>query len=366
AKWRACHGKGIFDKVEDNAAIKIWSEKIQQEKDLAQHWNPVYSCFTFEKVGLMVTVEEYTTLLRFPRIQIGFDLGTPRYEEKGLRLHFEVMPVPTILAETFRSLSAYQRAGEERFIECAQLLLAWFHSHIWKVKKVSYRVFSEDYSSLKKFVATLRRDNIFEEKWMTILQSLQNEDIKWRSHWMIPDEILYKCEDFDWYRSRHFIPAMEGLARCRFAYKGDNCKKKGKRVNDNVLSSSQENTQSIEEHLKGKNKVEEDLDSLKMDYKKLHLSITIAKFGKTSEQWRQEIQEEKIRADQWEKNSKLLETNNKYWKEQLQRSQGQLRDRNRIISEAVTQVREVADHLQTLAVQANILSLRYESELDQG
>ncbi|MBA0786460.1 hypothetical protein Gotri_006966 [Gossypium trilobum] len=88
------------------------------------------------------------------------------------------MPVPTILAETFRSLSAYRRAGEERFIECAQLLLAWFHSHIWKVKKVSYRMLSEDYSSLKKFVATLRRDNIFEEKWMTILQSLQNEDIE--------------------------------------------------------------------------------------------------------------------------------------------------------------------------------------------
>ncbi|MBA0786458.1 hypothetical protein Gotri_006966 [Gossypium trilobum] len=61
------------------------------------------------------------------------------------------MPVPTILAETFRSLSAYRRAGEERFIECAQLLLAWFHSHIWKVKKVSYRMLSEDYSSLKKF-----------------------------------------------------------------------------------------------------------------------------------------------------------------------------------------------------------------------
>ncbi|MBA0786461.1 hypothetical protein Gotri_006966 [Gossypium trilobum] len=59
------------------------------------------------------------------------------------------MPVPTILAETFRSLSAYRRA-----------------------------VLSEDYSSLKKFVATLRRDNIFEEKWMTILQSLQNEDIE--------------------------------------------------------------------------------------------------------------------------------------------------------------------------------------------
>ncbi|MBA0805067.1 hypothetical protein Gohar_004611 [Gossypium harknessii] len=40
-----------------------------------------------------------------------------------------VTPVLAILAETSKSLSAYRRAGEERFIKCAQLLLAWFHSH---------------------------------------------------------------------------------------------------------------------------------------------------------------------------------------------------------------------------------------------
>ncbi|MBA0672150.1 hypothetical protein Goklo_024867 [Gossypium klotzschianum] len=67
----------------------------------------------------------------------------------------------------------------------------------------------------------------------------------------------------------------------------------GKRVNDNVSISSQENTQPIEEHLqvipseleikleaekmrKGKNKAEEDLDSLKTDYKKLGLSMRTA------------------------------------------------------------------------------------------
>ncbi|MFQ6649668.1 hypothetical protein Gotur_022894, partial [Gossypium turneri] len=38
-----------------------------------------------------------------------------------------------------------------------------------------------------------------------------------------------------------------------------------------------------------------------MDYKKLCLSIRTAGLGKTSEQWQQEIKEEKIRADQWEK-----------------------------------------------------------------
>ncbi|MBA0655925.1 hypothetical protein Goklo_008341, partial [Gossypium klotzschianum] len=64
----------------------------------------------------------------------------------------------------------------------------------------------------------------------------------------------------------------------------------GKRVNDNVSSSSQDSTQPIEEHLqvippkleikleaekmrKGKNKAEEVLDSLKTYYKNLRLSM---------------------------------------------------------------------------------------------
>ncbi|MBA0788909.1 hypothetical protein Gotri_025754 [Gossypium trilobum] len=62
---------------------------------------------------------------------------------------------------------------------------------------------------------------------MVILQNLQEEDVEWKAPWMVPDEILYRCEDFDWvrllgiwgafehtpllvlrqYRSRQFIPA---------------------------------------------------------------------------------------------------------------------------------------------------------------
>ncbi|MBA0661932.1 hypothetical protein Goklo_006154 [Gossypium klotzschianum] len=49
------------------------------------------------------------------------------------RLDKGVTLVPAILAETFRSLNGCRRAGEGRFIGCAQLLLAWFHSHFWKV-----------------------------------------------------------------------------------------------------------------------------------------------------------------------------------------------------------------------------------------
>ncbi|MBA0823174.1 hypothetical protein Goarm_019921, partial [Gossypium armourianum] len=50
--------KGFLDKVEDNAAVRIWSEKTQQEKG-----------GSLMGVDLVPTVEEYTTLLLFPRKQ---------------------------------------------------------------------------------------------------------------------------------------------------------------------------------------------------------------------------------------------------------------------------------------------------------
>ncbi|MBA0877764.1 hypothetical protein Goshw_012338 [Gossypium schwendimanii] len=114
---------------------------------------------------------------------------------------------------------------------------------------------------------------------------------------------------------------------------------RSKRINDNIFELSHENNQSIEEHLrvipseleiirqdfqrrnaelekrieqigeekmnlrldanvqkleagrlkKGKAKAEEDLDSLKTNYKKLRLLMRTAGLGKTSEQWREEI-----------------------------------------------------------------------------
>ncbi|MFQ6629586.1 hypothetical protein Gotur_007118 [Gossypium turneri] len=36
------------------------------------------------------------------------------------------------------------------------------------------------------------------EKWMAILQNLKDEDVEWKAPWMVPDEILYRCGDFNW------------------------------------------------------------------------------------------------------------------------------------------------------------------------
>ncbi|KAA3479840.1 coiled-coil domain-containing protein 102A-like protein [Gossypium australe] len=168
------------------------------------------------------------------------------------RLDKGVTLVPAILAETFRSLNACRRAGEGRFIGCAQLLLVWFHSHLWKVDRVSYRVFSKNYSPLKELAATLRKDDISEENWIALLQNLQEEDVEWRAPWLVPDEILYRCGSFDWvpllgiwgavgyapllmlrqYRSKLFIPATHGLAQCEFTYRGDNYKKRVKGISN--------------------------------------------------------------------------------------------------------------------------------------
>ncbi|MBA0788257.1 hypothetical protein Gotri_027197 [Gossypium trilobum] len=113
------------------------------------------------------------------------------------RLDRRVTPVPVILAETFRSLTTCRRAGEGRFIGCAQLLLVWFHSHFWEVDSVSYRVFFENYSPLKELAVTSSRDDITKERWMAILQSIKDEDVEWKAPWMVPNEILYRCGDFD-------------------------------------------------------------------------------------------------------------------------------------------------------------------------
>ncbi|MBA0875997.1 hypothetical protein Goshw_027410, partial [Gossypium schwendimanii] len=279
----------FLGKVEDNAAIQVWSKKVQQEKgdslmegyvselwdftrisvaqnslqELKEIWD---HCFTFGKVDLVPTIKEHTTFLRCPKIQVDKAYARAAYvstflkklmnitgmseqwvvariKQKGDskcipwknlrdlilahsdvrtrvdifalsiyglvvfpkalghveeavedlfdRLNKKVTPVLAILAETFRYLNTCLRAGERRFIGCTQLLLVWFHSHFWKVEKVSYSVFSENYSPLTELVATPRRDDITKEKWMMILQNLQEDDDEWRAPWMIPNEILY-------------------------------------------------------------------------------------------------------------------------------------------------------------------------------
>ncbi|MBA0876121.1 hypothetical protein Goshw_003771, partial [Gossypium schwendimanii] len=219
-------GNGFLDRVEDNAAIRTWAEitqhekgdslaegyisklwdftrvsvtqnKLQELKEIWDQWNNEDLILIHPDVKKKVDIFALSIygLVVFPRA-----LGHVDEAVTDLFDRFEkrVTPVSVILAETFRSLNACRRRGEGRFIECAQLLLAWFHSHFWKIDKVLYRVFFDNYSPLKEIGATPRRDDISKEKWMAIFQNLQEGDIEWRAPWLLLDEILYRCGDFDW------------------------------------------------------------------------------------------------------------------------------------------------------------------------
>ncbi|KAK5838955.1 hypothetical protein PVK06_007703 [Gossypium arboreum] len=276
------------------------------------------------------------------------------------QLDKRVTLIPVILAETFRSLNACRRAGEGRFIGCAQLLLAWFHNHFWK-RKDGWRS-----SKISK-----KRISSGEPLGWFLTRSYTDVGILTESPYLgfgfrVGYAYLLVLRQ---YRLRQFIPATYGLAQCEFLNKRDNYKKvremsnawnqtrrmkklaigpittpeyngwKSKRINDNIPEQNQEGARSMEEYLqmvpfelelikqdferknaelgkkieqleeekmhlrldvdiqkleiqkwrKGKNKAEEDLDRLKMDYKKLHLSMRTARLGKMSEQWRHEI-----------------------------------------------------------------------------
>ncbi|MBA0731722.1 hypothetical protein Golax_022557 [Gossypium laxum] len=375
--------KEIWDQWDDEIKQLVYHEygdlpyliDVKVDKNLfralAQCWNPAYSCFTFEKGDLVATVKDIYGLVIFPKA----------------------------LGHVYDAVSDLFDRLEKK-----------------KVEKVSYRVFSEDYSPLIEFVAIPRRDNIFKEKiWGFFGYASLLVLRQYRLRQLIPATKARKHRSIE--EHLQVIPFELEIIKQDFRKKISDLEKRIEKLEEEKIQLGLDvDVQTLEAKKikKGKNKAEEDLDSLKIDYKKLCLSMRTTGLGKTSKKWWQEMEEGKIRVDQWEKkfqddrvaelerslhqhrscNSviklrasltkieklkgkieelevilkncelrvEFLETNYEHWKEQLQHSQGQTRDRDHIMGEALTQVREVTDHLQTLVVQADILCLRYKSE----
>ncbi|KAK5841761.1 hypothetical protein PVK06_004084 [Gossypium arboreum] len=83
-----------------------------------------------------------------------------------------INPIPTILAETFRSLSSCRRKGEGRFIGCAQLLSVWILSHFWKVERTPYHMFSKTFTPLEVYLEREWPKDVTEEHWVLVFQNL--------------------------------------------------------------------------------------------------------------------------------------------------------------------------------------------------
>ncbi|MFQ6660166.1 hypothetical protein Gotur_028772, partial [Gossypium turneri] len=67
-----------------------------------------------------------------------------------------------------------------------------------------------------------------------------------------------------------------------------------------------------------------------MDYKKLRLSMRTAGLGKTLEQWREEVREERNKSDRWERKFQEMQPRNEALERSLSESQkekGKLKDR---------------------------------------
>ncbi|KAG8473987.1 hypothetical protein CXB51_033535 [Gossypium anomalum] len=150
-------------------------------------------------------------------------------------------PVPTILAETFRSLSTCRRVGKGRFIGCAQLLNVWILSHFWKVERTPFHMFSKTFAPLEAYLKKGWPREVTEQHWVSVFQNLRVEDITWRAPWIRHSVLLYKYGGQDWvpllglwggvgyapllvqrqFSSRQFRPATGGLAQFEFTFAGE-------------------------------------------------------------------------------------------------------------------------------------------------
>ncbi|KAL1182899.1 hypothetical protein V6Z11_A02G145100 [Gossypium hirsutum] len=291
------------------------------------------------------------------------------------RLSKKVTSVPAILAETFRSLGACRRAGAGRFIGCAQLLFAWFYSHVRLIDRVVCRVFFEDYSLLKDIVASTRRVDVPEENWIVLLQNLQSKDVEWRASWMIPGEVLYRCGSFDcvpllgiWgaigyapllvlsqHGLRQFVPVTHRLAQSEFVYRGADYKRKvsevssawkktcrlkgvaispattpeyvewrGRRVNDNIPKPSVEGARPMEEYLRVKPS-ELEIMKQELERKNLEFEKRTAKLEEEKMYLSLDVEVQKMEVEKERKEKRKIEEDRDDLKEHYKREQVSLR-----------------------------------------
>ncbi|MBA0637530.1 hypothetical protein Godav_024558 [Gossypium davidsonii] len=179
---------------------------------LAQLWNLAYSCFTFGKVDLVPTIEDYMALLRCSKFHVD-------------RAYSKAVNVPTFLKKLMHITgmneqwvaARIKQKGDSKCIPCKSLkdlilahldtkkrvdvfplsiyglvvfpkalghvdkvvtdLFDWLDKRVTPVPTILVETF-RSLNACRKAVAALRRDDILEEKWMAILQNLQKEDIE--------------------------------------------------------------------------------------------------------------------------------------------------------------------------------------------
>ncbi|KAG8498174.1 hypothetical protein CXB51_007324 [Gossypium anomalum] len=251
--------RGIFTEnygdIAHLIAVNVDEQLIQA---MVRFWDPAYQCFTFNQKDMTPTIEEYAALLLIDNVQFSnIYVKEPKpmtFKKKLVRLkgmtdmwaekqikkknkvlgHIEVAvmdfferlrqginPVPTILAETFRSLNCCRRKGEGCFIGCAQLFNVWILSHFWKVERTPFHMFSKTFAPLKAYLEKDWPKDVTEHQdWVPLLGL-------WGGVGYAPLMVQRQ------FTSRQFIPATGGLTQSKFAFTGEGYMK---RVRDTAKS----------------------------------------------------------------------------------------------------------------------------------
>ncbi|XP_039039583.1 uncharacterized protein LOC120177537 [Hibiscus syriacus] len=230
---------------------------------LAECWNPAYRCFTFGKVDMTPTLEEYTALLNIPNIR-RHSIYTKAIRPKGFITkmitltgktknedHFDIAlidfveaisrknPAPTILAETFLSLNQCRRLRGGQFTGCASLLLVWWWSHSWIVEKSWARRHQSNFSPLVDFLSKCQiPEHRKRKEWVDALRNIKDTEIVWKAYWLPKEDILFRCDNDSFvmlhglwgaigytplialrqFSTRQFVPATHSLKEAEFSF----------------------------------------------------------------------------------------------------------------------------------------------------
>ena len=192
-----------------------------------------------EKGQAMLALAIYGLVI-FPKVKGYIDGDVIKLFEK---IQHHVNPIPTILAETIRSLNHCRREGKGRFHGCAQLLAVWMISHLpelscFQYPKIEFKphIYS-DKNPLKEFsIAKWPRQTPTRSQWVNYFKELG--EVVWRAFWMRHVPILYRCGEKPWVPliglwgvtsyapamvrrqlgSKQFIPITHGLSDMDFSY----------------------------------------------------------------------------------------------------------------------------------------------------
>ncbi|XP_039000577.1 uncharacterized protein LOC120126451 [Hibiscus syriacus] len=256
--------RGIYGDIVELLRVPINSVVIRA---LAECWNPAYRCFTFGKVDMTPTLEEYTTLLNIPNIRrhsiytkairpkgfiakmITLTGKTKEWVEEYIRdegiswaqlksLIYEQTPSKE---EEITSHLQYmcRRLGGGQFIGCVSLLLVWWWSHSWIVEKGWARRHQSNFSPLVDFLDKCQIPEHRKRKdWVEALRNMKDTEIVWKAYWLPKEDILFRCGNDSFimlhglwgaigytplivlrqFGTRQFVPATHGLKEAEFSF----------------------------------------------------------------------------------------------------------------------------------------------------